>query len=99
MVRTRRSLTVLALFATLILLPALAGARPAAAPRSHAGIHATAPGASLLGRFLKGLRSLWGKEGMSIDPNGAHVPGTTGTSTTTTGTATSDAGMLIDPNG
>ena len=96
MVRTRRSLTVLALFATLLLLPALAGATPAAAQRSHAAIHATASQASLLGRLLKGLRSLWGKEGMSIDPNGAHI---TGTTTSTTGTTTSDEGMLIDPNG
>jgi len=98
MVRTRRSLTVLALFATLLLLPTLAGARPAAAPRSHAGIHATAPGASLLDRLLKGLRSLWGKEGMSIDPNGAPAP-TGGSATTTASTANSDAGVLIDPNG
>jgi hypothetical protein len=102
MVRTRRSLTALALFAALLLAPALAGARPAAAPRSHAGVHATTTGAGadLLGRLWKSLRSLWGKEGMLIDPNGAHVPGATGTTATTPGgAATSDAGMLIDPNG
>lgn len=96
MVRTRRSLTVLALFATLLLLPALAGARPAATPHSKAAVHATAPEPSLLARILKGLRSLWGKEGMTIDPNGAHVQGTPGA---TSGQTTSDAGMLIDPNG
>jgi len=93
MVRTR--LTVLALFASLLLLPALAGAAPAATPRSHAAVHSTAPDASLLARLLKGLRSLWGKGGMLIDPNGVHVTGTT----TTTTTSTSDAGVLIDPNG
>jgi hypothetical protein len=102
MLRTRRSLTVLALFALLVLLPALAGARPAATPRSQAPsqvqLHATAPDASLLGRLLHGLRSLWGREGMTIDPNGTHVQGTTGTGTQG-GTVNSDAGMLIDPNG
>jgi hypothetical protein len=100
MARTRRSLTALALFAVLVLLPALASARPAATPRSHAAVHATATGAtSLLDRLWNSLRSLWGKEGMLIDPNGAHVHGTTSTAPNTGGTTTSDGGMLIDPNG
>jgi photosystem II stability/assembly factor-like uncharacterized protein len=96
MARTRRTLTA-ALLATLVLAPSLASARPATTPKAHAAVHATASPSDLLIRLWHSLRSLWGKEGVLIDPNGAHVNG----ATTRAGDpgAMSDAGMLIDPNG
>lgn len=97
MVRTRRTLTAATLLATLVLVPSLASARQAAAPKSHATTHAAtqATSASLVVRLWHGLRNLWGAEGVSIDPNGAHISGTT----RQTPGGPSGAGMLIDPNG
>ncbi len=98
MIRTRRTLTAATLLATLVLLPSLASARPAATPRSHAAVHATqATSNDLLARLWHGLHGLWGKEGVLIDPNGAHVVGTT--RQTPGPSSTSDEGMTIDPNG
>lgn len=75
MVRTRRILVV-SLLATLALLPALASARPAAPP-SRASLRAqgASSGTDLTSRLWHGLRNLWGREGMTIDPNGARLSG------------------------
>jgi len=96
MVRTRRTLAT-ATLVSLVLVPSLASARPAAAPKGRPPVHATSSSSSLLARALHALRNLWGKEGMTIDPNGIRING----ATTRTGDpgAMSDNGMLIDPNG
>jgi hypothetical protein len=99
MVRTRHTLTAATLLATLVLVPSLASARQAATPKMPAAVHATSTlsGSDLLTRVWHALQSLWEREGVLIDPNGAHAHGVT----TRTGdpAAMSDNGMLIDPNG
>jgi len=93
-IRSRRALTTFALLATLALVPSLASARTAAPPR--AAVHApSGAAASLLANLLHGLRSLWGQEGSSIDPNGVHINGTTGTPVVTP----LPEGASIDPHG
>lgn len=98
-IRSRRALTTFALLATLALVPSLASARTAAPPR--AAVHApSGAAASLLSNLLHGLRSLWGQEGVSIDPHGAHATGTSGTTGTSSLTSGSlPEGASIDPHG
>jgi len=84
LIRLRSTPIALALLATLLLVPSVAGA----APRSSPAVHA-ASSSGFLTYLWHTLRSLWGAEGMTIDPNGAHVNGGSGTGGGTTSTTSS----------
>ena len=91
-VSLRRTLAVLVL-AALVCLPAAA----LAAPSGHAR-HVQAE-AGVFARIWGLLQSLWGAEGMSIDPNGSHAATTTNPGRTSMTHLSGAAGMMIDPNG
>lgn len=87
----RRTLSALIL-ASLLGLPATGAAAQSRA--SEASTRAVQSGPSVFSRMWHLLQSLWGEEGMSIDPNGAHAgvkPGPHSVS--------GASGMLISPNG
>jgi len=95
LIRLRSTPIALALLATLLLVPSVAGA----APRSSPAVHA-ASSSGFLTYLWHTLRSLWGAEGMTIDPNGAHVNGTpTGGGTTSFTSGSLPEGTTIDPHG
>ena len=71
---------------------------------SRATANQWAPAPSLTVKLGSWLRSLWGKAGANIDPNGAATVRTTGGAAAGTnidpdGLPAGDAGANIDPNG
>ncbi len=86
MVRFHRTLA--ALLATLVLVPAIAAARPSSG-RVHAAAPAAAgaPSAGPISHLWQGIRALWGEEGSGWDPNGVRAAGPTGTAQATGGAA------------
>jgi hypothetical protein len=88
-------LATLLVAASLSLMPAAAQARSADRHREQrAAFSLRDPSASLLGALWSSLTSVWGKEGTSIDPNGAPAPSGAGS-----GQTPSDTGGSIDPDG
>jgi hypothetical protein len=99
-----RGKALLLVFAALLAVPWSLEAAPrrAAPPRTPA--QEPAPAASLAIRFGGWLRSLWGKEGTNIDPDGravVHPTGWTqaGSNIDPNGLPAGDAGSNIDPDG
>jgi len=88
-------LTALVVAASLALVPAAAQARPSGSVREHRAALSLPQQASLaVGNLWHTLTSLWGKSGVTIDPNGQPAPSAAGT-----GPAPSDTGVSIDPDG
>jgi len=68
-VSLRRTLAVLAL-AALVGLPSATLAAPSG--RSPEAVRTSVAGQGAFARIWSLLHSLWGEEGMTIDPNGSH---------------------------
>jgi hypothetical protein len=99
-----RGKALLLLLAALLVIPWGLAAAPRRAAPPHVVAQEPAPAASLAIRLGSWLRSLWGKAGSDIDPNGrAAVRSTGGTATGTNidpnGLPAGDAGTNIDPDG
>jgi hypothetical protein len=99
-----RGKALLLLLAALLVLPWSLAAAPRRAAPPRAAAQEPAPAVSLAVRFGSWLRSLWGKEGIDIDPNGraaVHPTGgaTIGSNIDPNGLPAGDTGTNIDPNG
>ena len=80
----------LLLLAVLLVVPWNLAAAPRRTASPRVAAQAPAPAASLAVQFGSWLRSLWGKEGSNIDPDGRAVVRPAGVA---------PAGSNIDPNG
>ncbi|HZF11638.1 MAG TPA: hypothetical protein VFE33_22870 [Thermoanaerobaculia bacterium] len=89
-VSLRRTLAVLVL-AALVCLPSASFAAPSG-PARHVQAEE-----GVFARLWSLLQSLWGEEGMTIDPNGSHAVATPGRTSMTH--LSGAEGVLIDPNG
>ncbi|HEV7514751.1 MAG TPA: hypothetical protein VGR07_00485 [Thermoanaerobaculia bacterium] len=96
-IRLRRILPAFTLLAALLVIPAIAHARPS---RTHheGRPAATAPSASFLSSAWHFLTHLGAESGVSIDPDGKPSP-SGGPNAGGTGSPTGDSGVSIDPNG
>jgi len=103
-----RGKALLLLLATLLAVPWSVAAAPRRAAPPRAPAQEPAPAVSLTVRLGSWLRSLWGKAGADIDPDGraavrpalGPAGGTqAGTNIDPNGLATGDAGTNIDPDG
>jgi hypothetical protein len=93
-VSLRRTLATLAL-AALVCLPSVALAAPSG--RSLEAPRAAVVRQGVFTRIWSLLQTLWGEEGMMIDPNGSHAATTPGGTSLTH--LSGAAGMMIDPDG
>jgi hypothetical protein len=98
----RRRVPALLVAASLVLLPAMAQARPSATPREdRPALSLPQQAIALFGNVWHVLTSLWGDSGVSIDPDGAPAPAPpngSGASIDTNGLP-GDSGPSIDPDG
>ena len=97
----RRALPALLVAALLAALPAVASAAPSRADRADRAARTLPRAVAILGDLWRTLTSVWGEEGMSIDPSGNHLgapaPGDSGGSTSNG--LDGGSGMPIAPNG
>jgi hypothetical protein len=103
-----RGKALLLLLAALLAVPWSLAAAPRRAAPPRVAVQAPVPAASLAVRLESWLRSLWGKEGSNIDPDGRAAVrpalgpaggAQVGTNIDPNGLGAGDAGANIDPDG